>query len=64
MPVIPYENFYRDDFQLNLLENYLLKMRHLQEMVNRLKTDFEFLVQQVHLSRPKQSSGIKNYFDN
>jgi hypothetical protein len=24
VPVLPFENFYRDDFQLSLLENYML----------------------------------------
>ena len=47
VPVVPFESFYRDDFQLNLLENYLLKNRHMRDMAKRLREDFDFLTQQA-----------------
>ena len=47
LPVIPFESFYRDDFQLSLLEHYILKIRHLKDMKKRLKNDFKFLVQKI-----------------
>jgi hypothetical protein len=47
IPVVPFESFYRDDFQLNLLENYILKNRHLKEMRKKIKHDFKFLTQKI-----------------
>ena len=48
VPIIPYERFYRDDYQLNLLENYLLSIRYRKDMAQKIKNGFEFLLQQVH----------------
>ena len=59
VPVVPFESFYRDDFQLNLLENYLLKNRHQKDMAIRLKEDFNFLVQQA-LQTKKKSSKVSS----
>lgn len=56
LPVIQFESFYRDDYQLNLVENYLLQIRHLEDMVSRLKYDFEYLVQRVYLEIEPHSS--------
>ena len=36
-----------DDYQLNLLENYILKNRHLKEMRNKIRQDFNFLTQKI-----------------
>ena len=44
LPVISFERFYRDDYQLNLIENYLLRMRHRKDLVQDVKMDFQFLV--------------------
>ena len=44
VPMIQYESFYRDDFQLNLVENYILKIRHHNNMYQRVVDDFKFLV--------------------
>jgi len=43
IPIIQYENFIKNDFQLCLLENYILIIRHLKDMRKRMKTDFLFL---------------------
>lgn len=32
IPVVQYESFYREDIQLYLVEHYILKLRHLEEM--------------------------------
>ena len=47
VPVLQYEVFYRDDFQLSLVEHYILKIRHLRDMKTRLRNDFRFLVKKV-----------------
>ena len=44
IPIIPFESFYRFDFQLSLVEHYILKNRHLKEMSNKITNDFKFLV--------------------
>jgi hypothetical protein len=44
--VVQFESQTKDDFQLNLVENYILKLRHLKEMKKRLATDFKFLIQE------------------
>jgi hypothetical protein len=43
LPVTPFQSFYREDIQLCLLEHYILKIRHLKEMKQILKKDFQFL---------------------
>ena len=47
LPVIPFETNNRDEFQLCLLENYILKYRHHKEMRDRLRRDFTFLLNQI-----------------
>ena len=47
IPVIPYEVFYRDDFQLSLVEHYILKIRHLNNYRGMIRNDFQFLVQEI-----------------
>jgi len=32
IPVTPFQNLNENDYQLNLVEHYLLKIRHLEEM--------------------------------
>jgi hypothetical protein len=44
IPVLPFEYFYRDEFQLCLVEHYILKIRHLKDMKSRIKQDFKFLL--------------------
>lgn len=44
IPVIQFESFYRDDYQLSLVEHYILKIRHLKDMKKRLRQDFKCLV--------------------
>lgn len=40
IPILPYETFYTNDFQLCLVENYILKHRHCNELSIRVKVDF------------------------
>jgi hypothetical protein len=47
IPVIQFESFYRDDYQLSLVEHYILKIRHLKDMKKRLRQDFKCLVQKI-----------------
>jgi hypothetical protein len=50
VPIIQYEAFYRDDFQLSLVEHYILKIRHHQTMQERVSQDFKFLTQRIDKS--------------
>ena len=47
IPVLQFESFYRDEFQLSLVEHYILKIRHLKDMKKRIKLDFKYLVQKI-----------------
>ena len=64
LPVIPFESFYRDDFQLSLLEHYILKIRHLKDMKKRLKNDFKFLVQKIEKKHPNVPQQVSKKDDN
>lgn len=44
------------EYQLSLLENYILKYRHFKEIRQRLKNDFGFLLHQV----PNRILSIQN----
>ena len=55
LPVLQYEVFYRDDFQLSLVENYILKIRHLRNMKSRLHNDFKFLMTKIEKARKSNS---------
>jgi len=44
IPVIQFEASTANDFQLSLVENYIMKIRHLKEMRKRLRSDFKFLI--------------------
>jgi len=46
IPVVQYE-LTKTDFQLSLVEHYILKIRHLKDMRKRLRQDFKFLVQKI-----------------
>ena len=56
IPIIQYETFYRDDFQLNLVENYILKLRHYKNLHQKLIQDYKFLVKKIELSHHGHSS--------
>jgi hypothetical protein len=44
VPVIPFSQYDERDIQLQLVENYILKNRHLKDMKLRFGTDFAFLL--------------------
>jgi hypothetical protein len=46
IPLLEYIYVDRNDFQLNLIENYILKNRHLKGMTSKFKLDFQFIIQQ------------------
>ena len=54
IPVLQYEVFYRDDFQLSLVEHYILKIRHLKNVKTRLRNDFRFLLTKIERTATKQ----------
>ena len=60
IPVIQFESFYRDDYQLSLVEHYILKIRHLKDMKKRLRQDFKCLVQKIDNQPCKVPNYIKN----
>ena len=47
IPIVQYESFYRDDFQLNLIENYIFSVRNQTNVHIQINDDFQFLIQKV-----------------
>ena len=45
IPVIKYQAFMQSDYQLNLLENYLTKLKYSNDMKAKNQKDFGFLAQ-------------------
>lgn len=54
IPLLQYELFYKDDYQLSLLEHYVLKIRHLKNCKSKLIEDFHYL-----LSRQEKNSSTE-----
>jgi hypothetical protein len=44
IPIIKFQNFMQNDFQLNLLENYILKLKYDRDMKTKNMRDFGYLV--------------------
>jgi len=57
IPLIQYECQGRSEYQLCLLENYIMKHRHLKDMRARIREDFKFL---MNKAQKQSSSGIGN----
>jgi len=61
IPVIQFEVSYQEDYQLCLVEHYILKIRHLKDMKKRLREDFKFLVKKpIKDNGKKQQSEVCN----
>ena len=56
VPVIPFSHFDKQDIELQLVENYILKNRHLKDMKLRFNTDFAFLLK-MHKQSPHFREG-------
>jgi hypothetical protein len=50
IPVVKFQAFMQSDYQLNLLENYLVKLKYSKDMKAKNQRDFGYLT---------QSSGIR-----
>jgi hypothetical protein len=45
IPVVKFQCFMQSDYQLNLLENYLVKLKYSKEMKTKNQNDFGYLTQ-------------------
>jgi hypothetical protein len=45
IPIIKFQSFMQNDYQLNLVENYLLKLKYSKDMKSKNQCDFGFLIQ-------------------
>ena len=65
VPIIQFESFLRSDFQLNLVENYLLKLRYGSKVPETVKNNFKFLTSSIESFSKKQiteSSSSDGFF--
>ena len=53
IPIIKFTNFMQNDYQLNLLENYLIKLKYSNDMKSKNTTDFGFLRHTTALNKRK-----------
>lgn len=47
LPVVKYDKNAKNDFQLNLLETYLIKLRYFKDMKSKNHKDFGYLMQVI-----------------
>lgn len=51
IPVVKFQNFMQNDYQLNLVENYLIKLKYAKDMKSKNLSDFGFLRQTTALNK-------------
>ena len=56
IPVIKFQAFMQSDYQLNLLENYLTRLKFSNNMEAKNKKDFGFLAQYTAIKKQKKRS--------
>jgi hypothetical protein len=58
IPMVKYETFHGDDFQLALVENYMVTLKLSKNVPTKIINDFKFLVQKVdkQILKKNQSS--------
>ena len=55
--------FDNDDFQLNIIENYLIKLQHCKDCKFKNFNDFGILMQKTYIRQSKQIQLLKNSGD-
>ena len=55
VPIIHFEALSRDDYQLNLVEQYIIRLRHSQNKGKQIIEDFKFL-----RDKPKRKKKSRN----
>jgi hypothetical protein len=55
IPIVPFEDFFHVDYQLNLLEIYILSVRNLECIKQKIITDFKVLSEKADQSNSNDS---------